>query len=173
MTLTPPRLRRPRTRPPMWPPLWPALWLTLGLAGAGLPAQADDRPARVPLNPAYQQECGACHIAYPPGLLPAPSWQRLMANLPSHFGTDASLDPQTLKALSTWLAANAAQGRRASATPPPEDRITRSSWFLREHDEIAPATWRRASIKSASNCAACHTRADQGDFDEHAVRIPR
>lgn len=171
MTLTTHRSHRPRRFRRR-----AAALLALALAGPGLPALASDhgaQAARVPSNPTYQQECGACHVAYPPGLLPAPSWQRLMGGLPRHFGTDASLDPQTLKTLSTWLSTHAAQGRRAAAPPPPEDRITRSAWFVREHDEIAPATWRRASIKSASNCAACHTRADQGDFDEHAVRIPR
>ena len=30
-------------------------------------------PATVP--PAYVQECGSCHAAYPPGMLPARSWQ--------------------------------------------------------------------------------------------------
>lgn len=95
-----------------------------------------------------------------------------MTHLPEHFGTDASLDPAAVKQLSTWLSANAATDRRA-AEPPPEDRITRSAWFTRQHDEVPAATWKRASIKSASNCAACHTGADQGDFYEHNVRIPR
>ncbi len=125
-----------------------------------------------PALPKYQQECAACHVAYPPGLLPAASWQRLMSNLPRHFGTDASLDPATAKEISTWLTQNAATRKRLAA-PPPEDRITRSDWFVRKHDEVPAATWKRASIKSASNCSACHSRADQGDFDEDSVRIPR
>lgn len=145
-------------------------------AGFGLcmPAHADgdSRAAKLPLLPIYKAECAACHIAYPPGLLPAASWQRLMTQLPHHFGTDASLDAATVAALSTWLTANAAAGRRA-APPPAEDRITRSAWFTRKHDEVPAATWQRASIKSASNCMACHTGADRGDFNEHNVRIPR
>lgn len=145
-------------------------------AGIGLctPARAggDSRAAQLPLLPSYKTECAACHIAYPPRLLPAASWQRLMTNLPRHFGTDASLDAATVTALSTWLSANAAEGRRA-AQPPAEDRITRSAWFTREHDEVPAATWKRPSIKSASNCMACHTGADRGDFNEHNVRIPR
>jgi Dihaem cytochrome c len=135
-------------------------------------ADGDSRAAKLPLLPSYKAECAACHIAYPPGLLPAASWQRLMTQLPHHFGTDASLDAATVAALSTWLSAHAAEGRRA--TPPPaEDRITRSAWFTRKHDEVPAATWQRASIKSASNCMACHTGADRGDFNEHNVRIPR
>ncbi len=139
------------------------------IAGAAL---ADDghQGKRVPLLPKYQQECSACHIAYPPGMLPAASWQRLMNNLPHHFGTDASLDAASVQQLSAWLADNSAGRARAE---PPQDRITRSAWFVREHDEVPAAVWKRAAVKSPSNCAACHTRADQGDFNEHAVRIPR
>ena len=135
-------------------------------------AQADSDRTRVPLLPKYQQECSACHIAYPPGLLPAASWQRLMGNLPRHFGSDASLDPASVSALNRWLVLKAGVGK-GFREPPPEDRITRSAWFIREHDEISAATWKRPAIKSASNCIACHGGAEQGNFDEHAVRIPR
>ncbi|WP_136414182.1 diheme cytochrome c [Herbaspirillum sp. ST 5-3] len=132
----------------------------------------DHGRTRVPLLPAYQQECGACHVAYPPGLLPAASWQRLMNNLPRHFGTDASLDAATTKQLDTWLVANAGTGKRGSEEPP-QDRITRSRWFTREHDEISASTWKLPAVKSAANCIACHVHADKGEFNEHDVRIPR
>ena len=29
-------------------------------------------------NALYAEECGSCHFAYPPGLLPASSWQQVM-----------------------------------------------------------------------------------------------
>ena len=145
------------------------------LAALLLPASqlalADKTPS-VPLLPAYQQECAACHIAYPPGMLPAASWQRLMGNLQNHYGTDASLDAATVKQLSVWLNTHAGTYKRVSA-PPPDDRITRSAWFIREHDEVSAATWKRPAVKSAANCAACHTQADQGDFRERNIRIPR
>ena len=135
-------------------------------------ALADDhgRAARVPLLPRYAQECGSCHVPYPPGMLPAASWQRLMQNLPQHFGTDASVDAATVKELSHWLVLHASTTSRLA---PADDRITRSAWFVREHDEVPAATWKRAAVKSPANCAACHPQAEQGDFDEHRVRIPR
>lgn len=147
-----------------------ALLALLAAAGA---ARADgDRRAAVPLLPAYRAECASCHIAYPPGMLPATSWQRLMQNLPQHFGTDASVDADTAKELGRWLAVHAATTGR-TGEPPPQDRITRSTWFVREHREVAPATWKLPAVKSPANCAACHTNADQGDFDERRIRIPR
>ncbi len=139
---------------------------------AQCPARADEHGRAIVLLPAYVQECGACHAPYPPGLLPKESWQRLMGTLDHHFGTDASLDASTNQALSTWLAATAGSGRRARVAPP-EDRITRSDWFLREHREVPRSAWTRASIKSPANCGACHEGAAQGLYDEDSVRIPR
>lgn len=141
-------------------------------AATATAAAGDDGRRTVQLLPRYAQECGACHVPYPPGLLPKASWQRLMHDLPNHFGSDASVDAATLKELDAWLAANAGGGRRA-AEAPPQDRITRSQWFIREHREVAPAVWKSPLVKSPANCAACHTQAARGDFDEDTVRIPR
>lgn len=144
------------------------LTLLLPVAGHAL----DGAASRAPQLPLYRQECAACHIAYPPALLPAPSWQRLMQGLPSHFGTDASLDPATVREISAWLLPRAAPARSANAAPP-QDRITRSAWFVHEHDEVPPALWRHAAVRSPANCIACHPGAEQGDFDEHQLRLPR
>ena len=150
-----------------------------GLCGLGAvlcvtqAALADDhRGARVPLLPAYQQECSACHVAYPPGMLPAASWRRIMNDLSHHYGTDASLDPATVKQISVWLDTYAGTYKRVREEPP-QDRITRSAWFIRKHDEVPASVWTRPSVRSASNCAACHTQANQGAFNEHDIRIPR
>lgn len=119
----------------------------------------------------YVQECASCHVAYPPGMLPAASWRGLMQGLDRHFGTDASLDPAELERLSQWLQATAGESRRVSS-PPPENRITRSSWFERKHRQIEAATWRLPSVRSAANCAACHTGAERGQYSEHGLRMP-
>ncbi len=135
-------------------------------------ADGDRRALAAPPPPTYTQECGACHVAFPAGLLPAASWQHLMAGLTRHYGVDASLDAATTRELTAWLSTHAGSGKRAREAPP-EDRITRSAWFLREHREVSTAAWQRPAIKSPSNCSACHAGADRGDFDEDAVRIPR
>lgn len=153
---------------------WPTPMALLAcLALGALPAaRADDgrlMPLRVP--PAYAQECGACHTAYPPALLPARSWQRLMGGLDRHYGTDAALDPATLKQLDQWLAQNAGTGKRA-VEEPPQDRITRAAWFERKHRKVEPDVWALPSVKSAAQCAACHRGADQGRFDDDALLEP-
>jgi hypothetical protein len=151
-----------------------ALWALIASFGASGAAFADDvkHTSRVPLLPKYQQECAACHVPYPPGLLPAASWQRILNNLTRHYGADASLDPASLKDLSVWLDAKAGTYKGVREQPP-EDRITRSAWFARKHDEVPVRTWNLPEVKSPANCSACHRQAEQGDFNDHNVRIPR
>lgn len=159
---------------PMTPVTAPRHRLMAALLGAALlsPALADSgRQMPRDMPAAYRSECASCHTAYPPGLLPAPSWQRIMAGLDRHYGTDASLDAATVRQLSTWLRTNAGTYKRVSEAPP-QDRITRSAWFERKHRRIDPAVWAHASVKSAANCAACHPGAERGDYDDDGVRLP-
>lgn len=148
------------------------LALTALLLACGAAVHADSGRASVPLLPKYQQECAACHIAYPPGMLPAASWRRQMSTLDKHYGTDASLDEASVRDIGTWLQANAGTYKRVSEEPP-QDRISQSAWFVRKHREVAPQIWKQAAVKSAANCAACHTRADQGSFRESEITFPQ
>lgn len=145
----------------------------LFLAGLSLgSAWADSKGPVVPPLTKYQAECAACHIAYPAGMLPAPSWKRLMGSLDKHYGTDASLDEASVGEISQWLQVNAGTYKRVREEPP-QDRITTSAWFVRKHKELAPAIWKQAAVKSASNCMACHTRADKGSFSERDIAFPK
>lgn len=137
-------------------------------------AYADSGGTPVPFLPKYAQECSACHVAYPAGFLPAASWQRVMAGLGKHYGTDASLDEASVREISGWLKANAGTYKRVSEEPP-ENRITKAAWFLRKHreGEVPANVWKRASVGSPANCSACHTNADKGNFSEREVRIPK
>ncbi len=146
--------------------------LTLALAAAAVARADGDRiamPAQVPQ--AYVRECASCHLAYPPALLPAASWQRLLQGLDRHYGSDASLDAATVRELSAWLQAHAGTDRRV-AEAPPQDRITRAAWFERKHRRIDPAVWKLPSVGSAAQCAACHREAAQGRFSERSLRMP-
>ncbi len=94
-----------------------------------------------------------------------------MGGLDRHYGTDASLDAATVAQIGKWLEGNAGTYKRVSEAPP-DDRITRSAWFGRKHRELDATVWRLASVKSAAHCAACHSRAEQGRFGEHELRLP-
>lgn len=147
-----------------------AAWLALLAPGHG--ARADGaRTVPADLPAAYTQECGACHLAYPPGLLPAGSWQRLMGGLERHYGSDASLDARTQQQIGEWLQRHGGTFKRM-AEEPPQDRITRSAWFERKHRKVEPAVWSLPSVKSAAQCTACHAGAERGRFDDDELRVP-
>jgi hypothetical protein len=129
----------------------------------------------------YQEECGGCHFAYQPGLLPATSWQKLMDGLADHFGENAELDAGTVAQLRGYLIANAAErantGRSRgivnSLRGDTPLRFTDTAYFQRQHDEIpARAVADNPEVGSFSRCDACHTGAKDGSYDEHTVRIP-
>jgi mono/diheme cytochrome c family protein len=150
-------------------------FLTLASFGAHAKYDGEDRGKPVmpsQANARFQQECAGCHMAFPPGLLPAASWTKMMSGLDKHFGVDASLSPAEATEITNFLTKNAANRWTASTAPA---RITDGMWFKTKHNsrEIAPDVWKRASIKSPSNCVACHTGADKGDFNEHNIKIPK
>lgn len=142
------------------------------LVAATAPAQADGHRNMV-RNPTYQQECSACHVAYPPKYLSADSWRAVMDGLPRHFGTDASLDPAEHAEILRYLEDNAGR-RNTAAGGKPLLRITETRWFVHEHSEELPRdVWKHPAVKSASNCAACHTAAEKGNFSERTLRLPK
>lgn len=127
-------------------------------------------------DPVVAKECSACHMLYQPGLLPARSWQAMMANLKDHFGDNAELDDATRKTITDYLVANAADARggasratRGLTSDAAPLRITQLPWFVRKHERkgrIAPDTLKRRGAKSASDCKACHSTAEQGLYDD-------
>lgn len=145
--------------------------VALGLATMALSHADSDRllPRDVPVT--YTQECGSCHTAYPPGMLPARSWQRIMRGLDQHYGTDAAVDAATARQLERWLQAHAGTTKRVREEPP-QDRITRSAWFERKHRKVDPVVWKHPGVKSPANCSACHPGADQGDYDDDRLQVP-
>jgi hypothetical protein len=135
-------------------------------------AHADDngKHAPPPQNSKWQAECGSCHVAYPPRLLPAESWRAVMSGLSKHFGSDASVDVSSATEITDFLERNAGKKRDAG---PALLRITETRWFKREHDEVADRVWKNPKINSPANCAACHTQAESGNYSERNIRIPK
>jgi hypothetical protein len=127
----------------------------------------------------YQSECGSCHLAYPPQLLPTESWGRMMGSLGDHFGENAELDEQTAQQIADFLVRTSrpvdGQYRRMLRNLEAQAplRITELPYFRHEHDEI-PSRLIQGNDKvgSLSQCNACHRGAEKGWFDEDNVVIP-
>jgi cytochrome b len=133
----------------------------------------------LPPNPTYQAECGACHDALHPSLLPAASWAGLMVSLGEHFGEDASLDGPITRSLAAWLVGNAAEtfdteaANRFRVVAPEEPyRVSSTPYWVRKHASIPPEVFARRSVRSQVNCQACHRDAESGRFDDQAIAIP-
>ena len=134
-------------------------------------------------NPTYKEECGACHFAYQPELLPSGSWQKILARLDDHFGGEVDLDVESKKIIAGYLKANSAEyssAKRAvkivrSLKAQTPMRITDVPYIRHKHedDDIPADAFTRKSVGSMSNCIACHTNAEDGIYDDDDIVIPR
>ncbi|MDH5559611.1 MAG: diheme cytochrome c [Deltaproteobacteria bacterium] len=129
----------------------------------------------------YLKECGACHFAYQPGLLPEKSWEKIFSGLESHFGEDASLSAEKAKSLREYAIQNSAEkanSKRAnkilrSIKGEPPLRASDTPYLIHEHNEFPASVLKRKSIMSIANCGACHTTADRGIYSERYIHIPK
>ena len=131
-------------------------------------------------NPTYIEECGGCHFAYQPELLPSGSWKKIMAGLDDHFEDEIEIDTESINVITEYLISNSAEKSSAKRalkivrclrgrTP---IRISEIPYIIEKHDEIDPKIYNRESIGSLSNCSACHTTAGKGIYDDDNVVIP-
>jgi len=127
---------------------------------AALPATAgSNSPSADVLT---MKECGACHMAFPPRLLPAGSWTKIMNSLGDHFGEDASLDEPTRARIQAYLTAHAGTWRGGAPM-----RITKLRWFVRTHHRRGMRRlMERVGAKSFVECMACHAAARRGRFED-------
>jgi cytochrome b/nitrate/TMAO reductase-like tetraheme cytochrome c subunit len=135
----------------------------------------------LPDNAQWRSECGSCHGVFYPALLPARSWQKMMAEQGQHFGTDLALDDATVKAVLAFMVDNAAEKHQVEAGYKIESslakdatplRVTETPYWVKKHREIAASDWANPLVKSKSNCGACHVDADAGTFEDAAMHIP-
>ena len=133
----------------------------------------------IPMDSLYARECGDCHYAYSPSLLPESSWRGLMATLEDHFGEDATLEPSDRVKIEKWLVVFAAEHwdtraanrfRAVSKQAPWE--ITATPYWQRKHRNIAKAVFAQNNVLNKGNCIAWHLDADTGRFDVQSVSIP-
>jgi cytochrome b len=143
--------------PPVRPRAGVAWAMGLGAAAVSLAAIPRPGPAQ-PVDATWTRECGDCHLAYPPGLLPARSWQALLLS-EDHFGEALGLGPDSVAALSAWAVPRSAEAgldehavRIARSVPPEQvpQKITELPWWKELHQDTPEADLR---------CEDCHARA--------------
>ena len=132
-------------------------------------------------NQIYIDECGACHFAYQPELLPSGSWDKILAGIEDHFGETVDIDKESKKTITDFLKTNSAEHSRekravkimrslGSNTPM---RIAEIPYIQAKHRKINQDVFQRESIGSLSNCSACHVTAEKGIYEDDDVKIPQ
>jgi len=131
------------------------------------------------INEIYVEECSACHLAYPPGLLPYDGWKKVMASLDDHFGDNAELDKETSDYIENYLHKFSLQKGKSSNLNRmlrniPEQsplRITKLPQFQVDHNEVFIKIRNISNEElTVSRCEDCHSEAEQGFFKE--IEIP-
>lgn len=142
------------------------------LPGRGVPPVAQD--------PVYAEQCGACHLAYPPSLAPAATWDAILGDLQHHFGQDATLSAEQVATIRAWVDANDAARWDTLASHvlrvPAADgsrRLTDTPGWRRLHRHIADAVFASEAVGGRSSCEACHGDAANGRFAPQRIAIPR
>lgn len=143
--------------------------------------ESEGGPRALERNMVYEEECGSCHNAFSPTLLPARSWVKVMAGLEEHFGDDASLPEATSSEILKWLADSSAE--RAFSEPSKKIissignaaplRITETAYWKDKHSGIDSQVYSRKAVSSRTNCAACHPGAPLGSFEDRDISVPR
>ncbi len=177
----------------------PSMLILLGLAAVGvavgddgnqhlkrggwLASRADVAPVA---NATYSEECGACHMDYQPGLLPAQAWAQVMdpAALFNHYGDDASLGETLRTEIASYLTAHSADQARAprsrafavgfdAKAGAGLPRITETRYFKRKHQGLpARLVIGNPDVGGFSRCPACHRGAANGIYNDSQIDIP-
>ncbi|MFK5971602.1 MAG: cytochrome b/b6 domain-containing protein [Candidatus Marithrix sp.] len=135
----------------------------------------------LPQNTLWQEACGECHLAYHPSLLPARSWQLMLAEQENHFEEDLYLEEEIIIELQTFAVENAAENHltevawKNNRSILPEQtllRITEIDYWVTKHQHIESKIWQHSKVNFKGNCGACHLDAEQGTFEDAAMRLP-
>jgi len=125
-------------------------------------------------------ECGACHMAYPPELLPKESWKKIMLGLDDHFGENAELDDGTFTHIDNYLQQHALSNDHPTIETVsswfrslPENapiRITALPGFLEHHKDPIRRLGEGSDEEGFfSPCEDCHKEAASGVFDKEQI----
>jgi cytochrome b len=135
--------------------------------------------ANASMAAAWRGECGSCHLAYPPELLPRRSWLRMLETQQSHFGEDLGLSTKTRDALSAIVRAEGARphwaGSMIQASVVEGDapqRISETRFWRERHGHLDPRRFSVAPVSGRHDCEACHADAASAIFSPRMIHLP-
>lgn len=154
--------------------------VSVGLYGIFMSFENDDNGSKMLFSQdsLYLDECGACHMAYPPGLLPAASWRLMLEHLDDHFGDNAELADTERDYIGEYLQREALQYGKPTTmsrmlrnlSGEPVIRITELPNFILDHQDLVADIGNESTAEGFfSDCEACHSSAVQGRFADGTV----
>jgi cytochrome b len=136
------------------------------------------RATKAVVSGPWQKECGSCHLAYAPSLLPMRSWDRMFAEQEKHFGEDLSLSHGAIKALNDEAQASApatwAERKLVDSIPQADAplRISEAPFWVHVHHDLPASAFKAPVSTGRHDCEACHVDAASGIFHPRMIQKP-
>lgn len=126
----------------------------------------------------WTRECGSCHLAYPPALLPARSWARMLEEQDKHFAEDLGLSKAMVAKLTQVANAPAdAWGPWAISASAPAgqspQRITELDRWREIHHRVPDERFKAKGVGGKHDCGACHRDAASGIFHPRMIQTAK
>jgi cytochrome b len=127
----------------------------------------------------WSVECSGCHLAYPPGILPAASWDRMLDEQHEHFGEDLGLSPAKIAVLrdyarrmppASWGAWKLQRSATAAGSP---QRLSEVAFWRHAHHGLPDSAFRPPSSAGRHECEACHADAHSGIFHPRMIHMSK
>lgn len=103
----------------------------------------------------YTQQCGSCHVALPPQVLPSQSWREIILST-QHYGRQIQL-PDSLAQQAMWEYLQTFS-RRYEDNEPLTYRVSRSRFFQALHPNVEFGT-----PVQVGSCVSCHQLVSSTD----------
>jgi hypothetical protein len=128
---------------------------------------------------AWSVECSGCHLAYPPGILPTASWDRMLGEQHEHFGEDLALSGAKLAVLRDYMLQTPAASwsawklqRSAAASGAPQ-RVSEVAFWRHAHHDVPDSAFRPPTSAGRHDCEACHFDAQSGIFHPRMIHMSK
>jgi len=127
----------------------------------------------------WTKDCGECHLAYSPALLPYRSWQRTLDEQDRHFGEDLGLSAaavERLLAFARGVQAPSWHAWKLAQSVPPTDiplEISATPHFRAAHADLPESAFKPPVSAGKHECDACHRDAASGIFHPRMIQIPK
>ena len=128
---------------------------------------------------AWSRECGSCHLAYSPALLPLASWKRTLDEQEKHFGEDLALGAAAVRRLLEHAGSVAtpswAAWKLASAVPTGEAplEISTTPFWRAAHATLQEGDFKPPRSAGRHDCEACHRDAASGIFHPRMIHMAK